>query len=89
MLHEDLNTRFSAHIERNMRCTCRDEALFEQASRKTMKYILNPTHFCASRKYIDRGKRKCFSCCAISLLENCRTDFDVLAFRIDVGLFVD
>lgn len=54
-----------------------------------MKYILNPTHFCASRKYIDRDKRKCFSFCAISLLENRRTDFDALAFRTDVGLFVD
>jgi len=29
-----------------------------------------------------------FSCCAISLLEKRRTDFDALAFRTAVGLFV-
>jgi hypothetical protein len=64
-------------------------ARFEQASQKTMKHILNPTHFCASRKYFDGGNRKGFSCCAISLHENRRTDFGALAFQTDVGLFVD
>ena len=53
-----------------------------------MKHILNPTHFCASRKFFDRGNRKSFSCCAVSSLENRRTDFDAFAFRTAVGLFV-
>ena len=51
-----------------------------------MKRILNPKHFCASRKYFDKGKRNYFSCCVISFLENLRTDFDVLALRTTVGL---
>jgi hypothetical protein len=64
-------------------------ARFEQTLQKTMKHILNQTHFCASRKYFGRGNRKFFiCCCAISLLENRRTDFDALAFRTAVGLFV-